>query len=676
MNKDLIVVESPNKIKSIQSYVGDNYVITATGGHIRELAKRGGYDPETYDLRWEVIKQPNGKHSKQEQIDEIITLSKKANKIFLATDPDREGEAISWHVYDILPTKEKEKVQRITFNEITQKAIQKAIENQHDLDINLVGSQFARRIVDRVIGYRLSNLVQRNLHGQSAGRVQSIALLFVVERELERQKFVKEEWYQIEGTIENDIFVSLRKLPYEVPLYKPTENGDSDIKFLDKSDAQYVIDNLDDWFEVYKVDEPKKTTAEQQIPLTTDKLLQMAATHLSWSSTKTTSVAQQMFEGVQIGDEHIALISYPRTDSERLSDDFVTNTYHYIEETFGSEYVSKSGIKSSKKTQNVQDAHEAIRPIDVYTTPNAIKTLVSSDVYKLYNLIWTRTLSALMVPPSFNKQVIRFVNNGYKFYTSYKTVISKGYWVLDFYSKQLSIYSFLPPIINVGDKFKKKQINLVEKETLPPPYYTEATLIAALKNAGVGRPSTYASMATIGTKRGYINKDNGKLIPTQHGMEIIKKLQDSFPKIISAEFTSQMEDKLDLIANGDIEWKEPVREFIPTFLSDVKKAYSQIEKKPYETIPDRVCPECGSLLQIKFSKRNVSFIACSAFPKCRFAESLEEKEILDEKCPECSNNLLKRKNRKNKLFIGCSGYPNCNYIKTTNKVVKKSEAKK
>lgn len=671
MRKDLIVVESPNKIKSIQSYVGDDYVIAATGGHIRELAKRGGYDPQTYDLRWEVIKQPNSKFSKQEVINDIINLAKKADKIFLATDPDREGEAISWHVYDILPDQEKERVQRITFNEITKKAIQKAIDDQHDIDINLVGSQFARRIFDRVIGYRLSSLVQRNLRGQSAGRVQSIALLFVVQRELERQRFVKEEWYQVEGTIQNNIFVSLRKLPYQVPLYKQSESSDSDIRFLNKEDAQYVIDNLGDWFEVYKVDEPKTTSGDQQIPLTTDKLLQMASNYLNWSSAKTTSVAQQMFEGIQIGEEHLTLISYPRTDSERLSDDFIVSAHDFITETFGNEYINLNGIKSSKKTANVQDAHEAIRPIDVHTTPNMIKPLVSADVFKLYNLIWTRTLSALMNPPKFHKQIIRFINNEYKFYTSYKTVISKGYWILDFYSKQLELYSFLPPVIKVGDKFKKKQINLVQKETLPPPYYTEATLIAALKNAGVGRPSTYASMATIGTKRGYINKDNGKLIPTQHGIEIIKKLQESFPQIISAEFTSQMEDKLDLIANGEMEWKEPVKEFIPGFLSDVQKAYTEIEKKPYETVPDRVCPQCSGDLQIKFSKRNVSFIACSNFPKCRFVESLDEKEILDEKCPECSNNLIKRKNRKNKLFIGCSGYPNCNYIKTTNKSNKK-----
>lgn len=671
MRKDLIVVESPNKIKSIQSYVGDDYVIAATGGHIRELAKRGGYDPQTYDLRWEVIKQPNSKFSKQEVINDIINLAKKADKIFLATDPDREGEAISWHVYDILPDQEKERVQRITFNEITKKAIQKAIDDQHDIDINLVGSQFARRIFDRVIGYRLSSLVQRNLRGQSAGRVQSIALLFVVQRELERQRFVKEEWYQVEGTIQNNIFVSLRKLPYQVPLYKQSESSDSDIRFLNKEDAQYVIDNLGDWFEVYKVDEPKTTSGDQQIPLTTDKLLQMASNYLNWSSAKTTSVAQQMFEGIQIGEEHLALISYPRTDSERLSDDFIVSAHDFITETFGNEYINLNGIKSSKKTANVQDAHEAIRPIDVHTTPNMIKPLVSADVFKLYNLIWTRTLSALMNPPKFHKQIIRFINNEYKFYTSYKTVISKGYWILDFYSKQLELYSFLPPVIKVGDKFKKKQINLVQKETLPPPYYTEATLIAALKNAGVGRPSTYASMATIGTKRGYINKDNGKLIPTQHGIEIIKKLQESFPQIISAEFTSQMEDKLDLIANGEMEWKEPIKEFIPGFLSDVQKAYTEIEKKPYETVPDRVCPQCSGDLQIKFSKRNVSFIACSNFPKCRFVESLDEKEILDEKCPECSNNLIKRKNRKNKLFIGCSGYPNCNYIKTTNKSNKK-----
>ncbi|MCF1349287.1 type I DNA topoisomerase [Ureaplasma urealyticum] len=666
MQKDLIVVESPNKIKSIQSYLGDGYNVIATGGHLRELAKKSGYDPKTYDLKWEIIKTTNKKISKKQQIKAIIDLAKKSDNIYLATDPDREGEAISWHVYDLLPKKEKERVRRITFNEITQKAILKSIDEKHDIDFNLVDSQFARRILDRVIGYKLSGLVKKNLHGLSAGRVQSIALLFVVERELERRAFVKEEWYQVEGTIEKNIFVSLRKVPYDVELYNQKENGDSDLKFLHRKDAQRVIDELGDIFKVYNVDDLKITKGDVQLPLTTDKLLQMASNNFGWSANKTTLVAQQMFEGLEINNQQLALITYPRTDSERLSDDFLLEANKFIEDNYGNDYLENfKNKKINKKEENVQDAHEAIRPVDINLKPEEIKEHVSADIYKLYNLVWNKTLAALMKVPTFNKQVIRFISNKYKFYTSYKTIRTLGYWVLDFYKKQRDELKFQPPVINVGDEFKKENIELVQKETTPPPYYTEASLIAALKNAGVGRPSTYATMATIGTTRGYINKEKGKLIPTELGIKVIQELKEAFPRVISIKFTSKMEDRLDVVANGELFWKDLVSSFIPVFEEEVKQAYTKIEKVPDEKI-NRLCPMCEHDLVIKRSRTNAQFIACSNFPTCRFTESLEKPEILDELCPTCSEPLIKRKNRKNKYFIGCTGYPQCNYIRNVN----------
>lgn len=663
MKKDLIIVESPNKIKSIQSYLGDNYNVIATGGHLRELDKRRGIDPQTYDLNWKTI-QTKGKFSKQKLITEIKDLAKNSNKIYLATDPDREGEAISWHVYDLLAKNEKERSKRITFNEITKKAILKSIDEQRDIDYKLVGSQFARRVFDRLIGYKLSSLVQRNLKGISAGRVQSIALLFVVERELERRAFVKEEWYQVEGIIGNDIEVFLKEIPYEVPLYNKKENNDENIKFLNRVDAEYVVNNLSNEFKAYQVDDIKVTKGDSVKPLTTDKLLQMASNSYGWSANKTTSVAQEMFEGLEINKEQIALITYPRTDSERLSDDFLNDAYDFISNKYGVDQLVKQNEDNlNKNAKNIQDAHEAIRPVDINLLPEEIKEHVSSDIYKLYNLVWSRTVASLMLPPTFNRQTIRFENNNYKFVALYKTIKTLGYWVLSFYEKNAKMFEINPPSVKVGDVFNKKEINVLDKETLPPPYYTEATLISALKNAGVGRPSTYASMATIGTKRGYINKESGKLIPTEHGIRVILELKKAFPNVISIVFTSNMENDLDKIATGLIlDWKEPIKDFVPTFEENLKEAYKIIEKVQDEKTGN-LCPQCNSELLFKRSKSNATFIACSNFPTCRYTESIEKPEILEEKCPQCANNLIKRKNKRNKWFIGCTNWPNCNFIK-------------
>ncbi|MCV3743486.1 type I DNA topoisomerase [Ureaplasma sp. ES3154-GEN] len=660
---NLVVVESPNKCKSIESYLGENYIVVATGGHVRELSKRWGFDTQTYDPKWQLIEQPRAKQKKKDLVNEIKRLAGLADEVYLATDPDREGEAISWHIYDLLPALSQKKVKRITFNEVTKKAILNAIDNKTDIDLNLVHSQFARRIYDRVIGFKLSALTKKLLKAQSAGRVQSIALLFVVEREWERQAFVKEDWFEIKTLLENNLELALRKIKYTMNLYKPDESNV--VRFANKEDAQKVYNDLGDIFTVSQVAEPKVSNGEKVLALTTDKLLQFAANNLGWSASKITNVAQSMFEGLEINNEFQALITYPRTDSERLSEEFVASAHQFIIDEFSAADINKDAkYKEAKNTQNTQDAHEAIRPVNINVRPQDIKDFVTPDVYKLYHLVWTRTLAALMNPPTFIRQDLWFDNNGHEFHSAVRSIKTLGYWKLDFYEKIRNETPKNLMSVEVNDKFNKKEISVINKETTPPPYYTEATLINALKKAGVGRPSTYVTMVNVGLKRGYVNKEKNKLIPTDLGMLVIKELKEAFKDVISIPFTSNMEEILDRIAAGELEWKEPLKDFVPKFDKKIQDAYATIEKIEDEKY-GALCPECGNELLIKTAFRyRTKFIGCSNFPACKYAQPLEKPELLDEICPECKKSPLvkRKKKRTGEPFIGCSDFPRCKYI--------------
>ena len=665
MSKNLIVVESPNKIKTIKSYVGDDYEVIATYGHLRELNKTKGYDNKTFDPKWQVVGYKT-KNSKESIIKEIKKEAKKADIIYLATDPDREGEAISWHVWDILDEKQREKCRRITFNEVTKTAILNAIENYRDIDMDLVYSQFARRIIDRLIGYKLSALVKRTQHAVSAGRVQSVALMFVVNRQLERLKFIPSKWYEINATLKNGVELSYTGKNTTAKKYTETSDTTNEFKFAELTEAQTIFNKLTDKFKLTKIEEPKNTKGDVQRPITTDKMLQMASTNLGWSATKTTSVAQKMFEGVEIDDKQIGLISYPRTDSERLSTDFIASTKTYIIETFGDRYfnndfgVSKPS-KSKEKQLNVQDAHEAIRPTDITITPESIKDKVDSQIYKLYTLIWTRTISSMMNTPLFKKHGLYFENENEEFYTTYKEIDFDGYYVLDFYSKTRKQFKQKFPVMQVGEIYEGKA-ELVEREKQPPSYFTEASLIAALKDSGVGRPSTYATMARIGEERGYVYKESQKLIPTDLGMNVIGELKNDFTDIMTPEFTVDMENELDKIANGDDYWKSYLENFAPKFESRLKEVYENLPKPELEKV-GRDCPQCGSELVYRTSKFGTKFIACSGFPKCKYTESIEDANKTGEMCPDCGHELVIKINKKKKPFVACSNYPNCTYIK-------------
>lgn len=668
MSKNLIIVESPNKIQTIKSYLGSNYDVIASYGHLREMDPKVGYDKVTYQPNWVVIKDVNTKTSKTKIIQQIVKSAQDADVVYLATDPDREGEAISWHIYDLLKEIDKSKCQRITFNEISKKAIISAIENKHDLDMNLVYSQFTRRIIDRLVGYKLSDLVRRTVYGKSAGRVQSVALMFIVSRELERRNFVSSKWYEISAELQNGLVLTYAANNQNFKPYNDSSANKYNFKFAELSDAQSVIKKLTNEFKFVKYLPDKETKGDKYVPLTTDKMLQIAGTSLGWSASKTTLVAQKLFEGIELNGRHLGLITYPRTDSERINEDFIHEAQNYLNQRYGQEYVNfdyQPGTKKTKKKdENIQDAHEAIRPVDVSLTPEDVKPFVDESAYKLYNLIWSRTMCVLMNSPIYSTKGMIFDNQDHEFYAAHKEIKFKGYLILNFYNKTVNSFNDKLPNL-VENNLYKGEAKLNEFDKQPPAYFTEATLIAALKESGVGRPSTYAAMAKISETRGYVTKEGQKLIPTEMGMRVIEELMKDFPEVVDSKFTANMEQELDKIANGDEKWISYLEKFAPEFENKIKIVFkTNAEKKKNDVdYVGRNCPKCNSPLVVKESRFGSKFIACSGFPKCKYAEFDNSNNYTGEECPECGGKLIKRFNKKQQMFIGCSSYPNCRYVK-------------
>lgn len=668
MSKNLIIVESPNKIQTIKSYLGSNYDVIASYGHLREMDPKVGYDKVTYQPNWVVIKDVNTKTSKTKIIQQIIKSAQDADVVYLATDPDREGEAISWHIYDLLKEIDKSKCQRITFNEISKKAIISAIENKHDLDMNLVYSQFTRRIIDRLVGYKLSDLVRRTVYGKSAGRVQSVALMFIVSRELERRNFVSSKWYEISAELQNGLVLTYTANNQNFKPYNDSSANKYNFKFAELSDAQSVIKKLTNEFKFVKYLPDKVTKGDKYVPLTTDKMLQIAGTSLGWSASKTTLVAQKLFEGIELNGRHLGLITYPRTDSERINEDFIHEAQNYLNQRYGQEYVNfdyQPGTKKTKKKdENIQDAHEAIRPVDVSLTPEDVKPFIDESAYKLYNLIWSRTMCVLMNSPIYSTKGMIFDNQDHEFYAAHKEIKFKGYLILNFYNKTVNSFNDKLPNL-VENNLYKGEAKLNEFDKQPPAYFTEATLIAALKESGVGRPSTYAAMAKISETRGYVTKEGQKLIPTEMGMRVIEELMKDFPEVVDSKFTANMEQELDKIANGDEKWISYLEKFAPEFENKIKIVFkTNAEKKKNDVdYVGRNCPKCNSPLVVKESRFGSKFIACSGFPKCKYAEFDNSNNYTGEECPECGGKLIKRFNKKQQMFIGCSSYPNCRYVK-------------
>lgn len=637
MHKYLVIVESPSKSKTIGKYLGSDYKVVSSKGHIRDLATTG-----TYGLGVDIENgfKPNyiPIKGKSRVIKELKKDVKDSELVYLASDPDREGEAIAWHLKDALGIKDKN-YKRVLFNEITHDKVVEAINNPTVIDDNLVKSQETRRILDRIIGFRLSKLLQSKIGAKSAGRVQSVALKLIVDKEEEIKAFVPEEYWTITA-----------KFPlYEAVLFKYKED---DIELHSEDEVNKVLDELGKKYTVESV-EAKEKTRKSKPPFITSTLQQEASTKLNFSAKKTMSVAQKLYEGIDLGDETVGLITYMRTDSVRLSDDFVKPAMKYIEKEYGKEYLGT--VKTSKKTENVQDAHEAIRPTSVTRVPEKIKKYLSTDEYKLYSLIFKRTLASLMSDAKVNQTTIVLDNNDYKFKATGQELLFDGY--LRIYSDYESNEDRILP--KVGEKEVAESIGLVPEQhyTKPPARYTEAKLIKELEELGIGRPSTYATIMDTIRERGYVKMEEKKFVPTDIGVETTNKLQEFFSDLINVEYTRDMENELDEIADGKLVWNKVLEEFYKLFEPRVKDAFSDMEKKaPQET--GETCPECGSPLVIRKGKYG-EFTACSNYPTCKYIKK-EEHEVVELcDCPNCGSKIVEKTTRKGKTFYGCSNYPKC-----------------
>ena len=637
MSKNLVIVESPSKSKTIGKYLGNEYKVVSSKGHIRDLATSGkfglGVDVENgFTPNYVPIK------GKSSVINELKKDVKDSNLVYLASDPDREGEAIAWHLKDALGIKD-DNYKRVRFNEITHDKILEAMKNPTKIDDDLVKSQETRRILDRIIGFRLSKLLQRKIGAKSAGRVQSVALKLIVDKEREIEAFIPEEYWTITAIFKD----------YEAELFKYKED---DIDLHSKEEADAVLNKISDKYTVESI-EKKEKARKSKFPFITSTLQQEASTKLGFPAKKTMSIAQKLYEGIDLENETVGLITYMRTDSIRLSEDFVKPAMKYIEENYGKKYIGY--VKKTKKTENVQDAHEAIRPTSVLREPLKIKQYLTSDEFKLYSLIYKRTLASLMADASANQTTIVFDNNNYKFKTVGSILIFDGY--LKVYKDYESNEDKILPEIGDKEVAITNNVDCSQHFTKPPARYSEAKLIKTLEELGIGRPSTYATIIDTIKSRGYVDLVEKKFKPTEIGIETTDKLQDYFSDLINTDYTKNMEDDLDSIAEGKLVWNKVLQDFYDIFEPRVEKAFSDMEKKaPVET--GEKCPECGNPLVIRKGKYG-EFVACSNYPECKYIKKEEKEDIIICDCPNCDGKIIEKKSRRGKIFYGCNNYPKC-----------------
>lgn len=639
MGKKLVIVESPHKATTISKYLGKDYEVVSSKGHVRDLSTKGKYgfgvDIENhFSPDYVPIK------GKKKLIDELKKDVKKSDFVYLASDPDREGEAIAWHLYDCLGL-DSSKYDRIVFNEITKNAVLESFEHARKIDHNLVNSQETRRILDRIIGFRLSKLIQSKTDGSSAGRVQSVALKLVVDREREIEAFKEEEYWTIEAMFHD--------FEAELCWY-----NHKDIEIKTEAKANEILDALSNSFKIESVDKKTKNKASKA-PFITSTLQQEASSKLGMTSKKTMSIAQKLYEGIELENEMVGLISYMRTDSIRLSDEFVKETYGYIADKFGKQYIGH--VKKGKKNDNVQDAHEAIRPTSIRRDPLSVKPYLSNDEYKLYRLIYYRALASLMADAKTDNTTVILDNNNYQFKATGQVIVFDGY--LNVYHEYEDTKDReLPPL----DTYQSNVLvaNNIEKEqhfTKPPARYTEAKLIKEMEELGIGRPSTYATTMETLKSRGYVNVVEKKFVPTEIGIEITDKLQEYFSHLINVKYTADMEEDLDKIAEGNAVWYDILHNFYHEFEPSIQHAFDAMPKKEAEKTGED-CPECGHPLVIRKGKYG-NFTACSNFPECKYIKT-EPKEIVEViKCPNCDGMIVEKKTKRGKIFYGCNHYPTC-----------------
>ena len=639
--KNLVIVESPSKSRTIEKYLGNDYKVLSSKGHIRDLATKGKYGlgvdiDNHFAPTYELIK------GKKKMVSELKKEVKATDMVYLATDPDREGEAISWHLKDELKIKDSD-YERVVFNEITKDTVIKAFSKARKIDDDLVHSQETRRILDRIIGFRLSKLMQAKTGGKSAGRVQSVALKLIVDREREIQNFIKEEYWTIVAKF-NDFDASLEK-------YK-----DDKVELHNEIEADDVLNKLGNVFKIESVDKKDKKRSSKP-PFITSTLEQEASIKLNFTSKKTMSLAQKLYEGIDLEDETVGLITYMRTDSIRLSDEYVKSAYKYIETKYGKEYLGI--VKKSKKTENVQDAHEAIRPTSVNRTPESVKKFLTPDEFKLYSMIYKRALASLMKDAKSEQTTVILDNNNYKFKTTGSVIKFDGYLKVygDYEDSEDAI---IPPL----DTYKSNVLvsNEIDKEqhfTKPKPRYTEAKLIKEMEELGIGRPSTYSKTMETIVERGYVKVEEKKFVPTEIGIETTDKLQEFFSDLINVKYTAKMEDDLDKIAEGDLVWYNLLDKFYKEFEPMVKDAFDNMEKKKEEETGE-MCPLCGNPLVVRSGKYG-KFVACSNYPNCKYVKKKEKQVVEICKCPECDGMIVEKTTKKGKVFYGCNNYPKCKY---------------
>ena len=639
----LVIVESPNKCHTISRYLGDGYQVLATVGHLRDLSTcgKGGFG---VDIENEFKPTYVVSASKKQTVYELKEATRKASEIYLATDPDREGEAIAWHLTQILGLDPKT-TKRLEFHEITRVSINDAIKHPRVLDMNLVESQETRRIMDRIIGFRLSNIIQRKIKSPSAGRVQSATLELINDHEEEIAAFKPEPYWTLS--------IELKKNNAKI---SANFAGFSDVKKIeDEKTNSQILKKLEGKKAVVSQVKKSVRIVESKPAFTTSTLQQEAFNTYKFSTKKTSSLAQQLYEGVEIKGQHTGLITYIRTDSTYLSDTFVERATDFITKKFGPEYVGKRKVVAVAGAQN---AHEAIRPTSNHTTPSSVKDYLTPDQYKLYKLIYERALCSLMAPKKENVVAVTFDVNGVEFKTESSTVAFDGF------NKLLNEKEneFILPSFKAGEEFDINKINNEMKYTEAPAHYTEAKIVKLMEDKEIGRPSTYASTIATLLKREYVNSKAGQITMTEQGVKTAKVLRKYFPDFVDVKYTAQMESKLDKIQEGKVTRVKALTDFYYPFIKSVEDA-SQVMYKEKDEETGRFCPKCGAPLIYKKSKYG-TFIGCSNFPECDYREKEpEDLEYTGEMCPKCAKPLVYRMGKKNKKFIACSGYPECDYIK-------------
>jgi len=646
MAKYLVIVESPAKSKTIKKFLGSNYKVEASMGHVRDLPKSQlGVDVENdFEPKYITIR------GKGDLLAKLRKDAKTADKVFLATDPDREGEAISWHLIHALNLDEK-KTNRITFNEITKNAVKKSIKEARKIDMDLVDAQQARRVLDRIVGYSLSSLLwQKVKKGLSGGRVQSVALRLICDREEEISNFIPDEYWSLSA-----VFAGKGKSSFSADF-----SGNKKGKLTLKSEAETnsIIEAVKDTD--FIVDEIKTGTRIRKpvAPFTTSTLQQEASKVLNLTTQKTMLIAQQLYEGIDIkGEGTIGLVSYIRTDSTRISDDAYAEVNSFISENYGNEFLpAERNIYRSKR--NAQDAHEAIRPTSAYRTPESIKDSLTKEQFKLYKLIWDRFIASQMAFAVYNTKSIKICSGEYVFRTSGSTIKFPGFTKV--YGEAEEDEAIRIPELNEKDVLKLKDIKGDQHFTQPPARYNDASLVKTLEEIGVGRPSTYAPTISVILARNYVTKESKLFYPTELGEIVNDIMKNYFEDIVAVDFTANMEDTLDRVEEGNMEWKDIIRAFYPIFDTDLKNAYDKLSKVELkDEVTDVICEKCGRNMVVKYGRYG-KFLACPGFPECSNIKPLYEET--DVACPKCGGKVLIKKTKKGRKYFGCENNPECDFM--------------